>query len=108
MWSYVARERMPVVPLYFARPRPVVRRDGTWIVVDDPRLRRGRVEFTEERRVRFRTLGCHPLTGAAESTAATVTAIIAALRARRRSERQGRPIDSDQGGAMEKKQEGCF
>ena len=109
VWAYVARERIPVVPLYFAKPRPVVRRGDTWILVDDARLPLAPGESPQMRSVRFRTLGCYPLTGAVESKAATVAEIIAELGASRWSERQGRLIDSDQSGSMEKKkQEGYF
>jgi sulfate adenylyltransferase subunit 2 len=109
VWAYVARERIAVVPLYFAKPRPVVRRDESWILVDDDRLPLAPGETPQMRSVRFRTLGCYPLTGAVESTAATVAEIIAELGASRWSERQGRLIDSDQSGSMEKKkQEGYF
>jgi sulfate adenylyltransferase subunit 2 len=109
VWSYIAHERIPVVPLYFAAMRPVLRRDGTWIMVDDERLTLEPGEHIEHRQVRFRTLGCYPLSGAIESTADTVEAIIAEMRQSRLSERQGRLIDNDQPGAMEKKkQEGYF
>jgi sulfate adenylyltransferase subunit 2 len=109
VWSYIARERIPVVPLYFAKPRPVVRRHETWIMVDDARLRLAPGEVADMRTVRFRTLGCYPLTRAVESDAVTVGEIIAELKASRWSERQGRLIDTDQAGAMEKKkQEGYF
>ncbi|MBV8534812.1 MAG: sulfate adenylyltransferase subunit CysD [Alphaproteobacteria bacterium] len=109
VWSYIAREEIPVVPLYFAKKRPVVRRQGTWIMVDDDRLPLEKGEKPEMRSVRFRTLGCYPLSGAVESAAATLDAIIAEMRASRSSERQGRLIDTDQAGSMEKKkQEGYF
>jgi sulfate adenylyltransferase subunit 2 len=109
IWEYVAAEEIPVVPLYFAKPRPVVGRDGVWIMVDDDRLPLEPGERPELRRVRFRTLGCYPLTGAIESTAATPAQIVAELRDARHSEREGRLIDSDEEAAMErKKREGYF
>jgi sulfate adenylyltransferase subunit 2 len=109
VWEYIAAEEIPIVPLYFAKLRPVVARDGTWIMVDDDRLPLRPGERPELRRVRFRTLGCYPLTGAIESEAATLVDIVAELRAARRSERQGRLIDSDEEAAMErKKREGYF
>jgi sulfate adenylyltransferase subunit 2 len=109
IWEYVAAEEIPVVPLYFAKPRPVVGRGGVWIMVDDDRLPLEPGERPEWRRVRFRTLGCYPLTGAVESTAATPAQIVAELRNARDSERQGRLIDSDEEAAMErKKREGYF
>jgi sulfate adenylyltransferase subunit 2 len=109
VWEYVAVEEIPVVPLYFAKPRPVVRRGGVWIMVDDDRLPLGPGERPELRYVRFRTLGCFPLTGAIESAAATPAQIIVELRDARRSEREGRVIDSDEEAAMErKKREGYF
>jgi sulfate adenylyltransferase subunit 2 len=109
VWSYLARESIPVVPLYFARPRPVVRRNGTWIVLDDDRLPLEPGETPQLRSVRFRTLGCYPLSGAIESQASTLEAVLAEMRASRGSEREGRLIDADQAGSMEKKkQEGYF
>ena len=109
VWEYVAAEKIAVVPLYFAAPRPVVRRNGVWIMVDDDRLPLEPGEHPELCLVRFRTLGCYPLTGAMESTAATPAEIVAELRETRRSERQGRLIDSDEEAAMErKKREGYF
>jgi sulfate adenylyltransferase subunit 2 len=109
VWEYIAAEDIPVVPLYFARLRPVVKRSGTWIMVDDDRMKLAPDERPEARMVRFRTLGCYPLTGAVESSAGTVRAVYDELRASRFSERQGRLIDSDQEGSMEKKkQEGYF
>jgi sulfate adenylyltransferase subunit 2 len=109
IWEYIAAEQIAVVPLYFASPRPVVRRNGVWIMVDDDRLPLEPGERPEIRMVRFRTLGCYPLTGAVESTASTPAEIVAELRAARRSERQGRLIDGDQEAAMErKKREGYF
>jgi sulfate adenylyltransferase subunit 2 len=109
VWEYIAAEEIPIVPLYFAERRPVVLRDGTWIMVDDDRLPLRPGERPELRRIRFRTLGCYPLTGGIESDAATLDDIVAELRAARRSERQGRLIDSDEEAAMErKKREGYF
>jgi sulfate adenylyltransferase subunit 2 len=109
IWEYIAIERIPLVPLYFAKLRPVIRRGGVWIMVDDERLPLAPGERPELRRVRFRTLGCYPLTGAIESTAATPAEIVAELRDARRSERQGRLIDGDEEAAMErKKREGYF
>jgi sulfate adenylyltransferase subunit 2 len=109
IWQYIAVEQIPVVPLYFAQLRPVVERDGAWILVDDNRLPLRPDEQPQMRRVRFRTLGCYPLTGAIESSAATLEEIVAELRAARRSERQGRLIDADEDAAMErKKREGYF
>ena len=110
VWSYVEREGIAVVPLYFAAPRPTVVRDGTILTVDDDRFRLAPGERVETRTVRFRTLGCYPLSGAVESAAGDVAAVIAEMRASRQSERQGRLIDRDHGGAgMEaKKREGYF
>src|SRR5579884_4242115 len=109
VWDYIAVEGIEVVPLYFARPRPVVRRDGVWIMVDDERLPLDPGEVPETRLVRFRTLGCYPLTGAIESEAATVAEIAAELRRARVSERQGRLIDGDETASMErKKRQGYF
>jgi sulfate adenylyltransferase subunit 2 len=109
VWTYIYLEDIPVVPLYFAKERPVVERDGTLIMVDDDRLPLEDRETPQMRQVRFRTLGCYPLTGAIESEAATVAEIIEELIASRHSERQGRVIDHDQVGSMEKKkQEGYF
>ena len=109
VWDYIALENIPVVPLYFAAPRPVVRRDGAWIMRDDERMELQPGETVETRMVRFRTLGCYPLTGAVESEATNLTDIIAEMRASRSSERQGRVIDHDGSGSMEqKKQEGYF
>ncbi len=109
IWEYIAAEEISVVPLYFAQPRPVVRRDGVWIMVDDDRLPLAPGERPKLRLVRFRTLGCYPLTGAIESSAATPAEIAAELRNTRNSERQGRLIDSDEESAMErKKREGYF
>ncbi len=109
VWTYIYLEDIPVVPLYFAKERPVVERDGTLIMVDDDRLPIEEDETPEMRKVRFRTLGCYPLTGAIESEATTVPEVIEELIASRHSERQGRVIDHDQIGSMEKKkQEGYF
>ncbi len=109
VWDYVAREEIPVVPLYFAKERPVVRRDGALIMVDDDRMKLKAGEVVEHKKVRFRTLGCYPLTGAIESEAETLDAVIAEMRASRSSERQGRLIDHDGAASMEqKKQEGYF
>lgn len=109
VWDYIAAENIPVVPLYFAKPRPVVRRDGALIMVDDDRLPLNPQETPEIRQVRFRTLGCYPLTGAIESDAATIEDIIAEMRASKTSERQRRLIDFDESGSMEKKKrEGYF
>ena len=109
VWQYIHLEDIPVVPLYFAQERPVVRRGGAWIVVDDDRLPLAPGEAPEMRRVRFRTLGCYPLTGAIESEAATLPAIIGEMLSARTSERQGRAIDHDQAASMERKKvEGYF
>jgi sulfate adenylyltransferase subunit 2 len=109
VWTYIYLEGIPVVPLYFAAVRPVIERGGMLIMVDDERLPIDPGETPSLRKVRFRTLGCYPLTGAIESDAATVPAIIEELVAARSSERQGRVIDHDQSGSMEKKkQEGYF
>ena len=109
VWQYVRLEGIPVVPLYFAADRPVVEREGSRIVVDDERFRLAPGEVPRYRRVRFRTLGCYPLSAAIESDAADVAAIIAEMRRSRRSERQGRLIDHDEEGSMEsKKREGYF
>jgi len=109
VWDYIAREEIPVVPLYFAKERPVVRRDGALIMVDDDRMKLKAGEVVDHKKVRFRTLGCYPLTGAIESEAETLDAVIAEMRASRSSERQGRLIDHDGAASMEqKKQEGYF
>ena len=109
VWHYIMVEQIPVVPLYFAKDRPVVRRGATWIMVDDNRLPLKPGEKPEMRRVRFRTLGCYPLTGAIESDADSVAAIVAEMQSTRLSERQGRLIDSDETASMEKKKrEGYF
>jgi sulfate adenylyltransferase subunit 2 len=109
VWEYIYLEEIPIVPLYFAAERPVVERDGALIMVDDHRMPLAPDERPRLRKVRFRTLGCYPLTGAIESEATTLPAIIAELLSARRSERQGRVIDHDADGSMEqKKQEGYF
>jgi sulfate adenylyltransferase subunit 2 len=109
VWRYIHHEQIPVVPLYFARERPVVERDGALIMVDDERLPLGPGEAPEMRKVRFRTLGCYPLTGAVESRAETLEAVLLEMLQARTSEREGRVIDHDQSGSMEKKkQEGYF
>jgi sulfate adenylyltransferase subunit 2 len=109
VWRYIELEKIPVVPLYYAKERPVVRRHGGLIMVDDERLPLESGETPEMRTVRFRTLGCYPLSGAIESTASSVPAIIQEMLLARHSERQGRVIDHDQAGSMEKKkQEGYF
>jgi sulfate adenylyltransferase subunit 2 len=109
VWQYIALENIPIVPLYFAQVRPVVERDGMLILVDDDRLALRPGERVQRKSVRFRTLGCYPLTGAVESTAASLPEIIQEMLRVRTSERQGRLIDHDQAGSMEKKkQEGYF
>jgi sulfate adenylyltransferase subunit 2 len=108
VWQYILKENVPVVPLYFARKRPVVERGGTLIMVDDERMPLGPNDVVEERLVRFRTLGCYPLTGAIESEAATLDEIVAEMIAARTSERQGRLIDGDETSSMEKKKKGGY
>jgi sulfate adenylyltransferase subunit 2 len=109
VWQYIHLEQIPIVPLYFAAERPVVERDGNLIVVDDDRMRLRPGESPAIRRVRFRTLGCYPLTGAVESDAATLPAVIREMLLASTSERQGRMIDRDAQSSMErKKQEGYF
>ncbi len=109
VWRYVARERIEVVSLYFAAERPVVERDGALIMVDDERMVLRPGETARTRRVRFRTLGCWPLTGAVDSDAADLDAVLAEMAASRLSERQGRAIDQDPAASMEiKKREGYF
>ena len=109
IWQYIRRENIPIVPLYFAAERPVVQRFGQWILVDDDRLPLEPGEKPQTRKVRFRTLGCYPLTAAIESEASSVSEIVAETLAARFSERQGRMIDHDAAGAMErKKREGYF
>jgi sulfate adenylyltransferase subunit 2 len=109
IWEYIYLEQIPVVPLYYAKVRPVVKRDGMLILQDDDRLVLKPGEQVQMKSVRFRTLGCYPLTGAIESTAATLPDIIREMHLTKTSERQGRLIDHDQAGSMEKKkQEGYF
>jgi sulfate adenylyltransferase subunit 2 len=109
VWDYILVEDIPVVPLYFAKERPVVERDGALIMVDDERLPLRPGEVPRMERIRFRTLGCYPLTGAIRSQAATLPEMIAEMRASRTSEREGRLIDHDESGSMEKKKrEGYF
>jgi len=109
VWQYIYAENIPIVPLYYAKERPVVMRDGQLIMVDDDRMPLEPGETPQMRRVRFRTLGCYPLTGAIESDAATLPAIIQEMLLTRVSERQGRVIDNDQSASMEKKKvEGYF
>jgi sulfate adenylyltransferase subunit 2 len=109
IWQYIYMEDIPIVPLYFAAERPVVEREGMLIMVDDDRMPLNEGETPMMKSVRFRTLGCYPLTGAIESTAATLPEIIQEMLVARTSERQGRLIDKDQAGSMEKKkQEGYF
>ena len=109
IWQYIHLENIPIVPLYFSRERPVVERDGTLIMVDDDRMPLAPGETPSLKKVRFRTLGCYPLTGAIESNADTLTAIIQEMLLTRQSERQGRVIDHDQSASMEKKKvEGYF
>ncbi|MCC7186634.1 MAG: sulfate adenylyltransferase subunit CysD [Acidobacteria bacterium] len=109
VWEYIRLEQIPVVPLYFAKPRPTIIRDDVVLVVDDERLVLREGEEVVRRSVRFRTLGCYPLTGAVESTAETLDAIVEEMRHARLSERQGRLIDTDQSGSMEdKKRAGYF
>lgn len=109
VWLYILREQIPVVPLYLAEPRPVVDRDGTLILVDDDRMPLAPGEEPQIRSVRFRTLGCYPLTGAVESTASTVSEVIREILLTTTSERHGRTIDRDSSASMEKKkQDGYF
>ena len=109
VWQYVLKENIPIVPLYFAKKRPVVERDGALIMVDDGRMKLAPGEEPEMRLVRFRTLGCYPLTGAIESSAATLEEIVTEMFTARTSERQGRVIDHDEKASMEKKKrEGYF
>jgi sulfate adenylyltransferase subunit 2 len=109
IWQYIYLENIPIVPLYFAAKRPVVNRGGTWIMVDDDRMPLEPGEQPILKQVRFRTLGCYPLTGAVESSAATLPDIIQEMLLTTTSERQGRLIDHDQAGSMEKKKkEGYF
>jgi sulfate adenylyltransferase subunit 2 len=109
IWQYIHLENIPIVPLYFAKERPVVNKDGMLIMVDDERMPIGAEDKVEMKMVRFRTLGCYPLTGAVESTATTLPEIIQEMLLTTTSERQGRLIDHDQAGSMEqKKREGYF
>jgi sulfate adenylyltransferase subunit 2 len=109
IWRYIEQENIPIVPLYFAAPRPVVERDGMLLMVDDSRFVLNVGEVPQIRTVRFRTLGCYPLTGAMLSTATTVSEIVAEMETVKTSERAGRAIDHDASGSMEKKkQEGYF
>ena len=109
IWQYIYKEDIPIVPLYLAAKRPVIKRDGMLILVDDDRLKVKSEESIKEKLVRFRTLGCYPLTGAVESSASSIEKIILELLESKNSERQGRLIDKDQIGSMEiKKQEGYF
>jgi sulfate adenylyltransferase subunit 2 len=109
IWQYIHLEKIPIVPLYFAAERPIVERDGALIMVDDDRMPLNRGEEPKMRRVRFRTLGCYPLTGAVESNATSLTDIIQEMLLATTSERQGRVIDHDQAGSMEeKKRKGYF
>jgi sulfate adenylyltransferase subunit 2 len=109
VWLYIHEQEIPVVPLYFAAERPVVERDGALLMVDDDRFPLAPGEQPAERRVRFRTLGCYPLTGAVESDATSTLEIVEEMLATRTSERQGRVIDRDADGSMElKKQQGYF
>jgi sulfate adenylyltransferase subunit 2 len=109
VWEYIRAENIAVVPLYFAKERPIVERSGTLIMVDDDRLPLAPGEAPRMARVRFRTLGCYPLTGAIRSEAGTIDSIIAEMRTSKSSERQGRVIDHDESGSMEKKKrEGYF
>ncbi|RCW79332.1 sulfate adenylyltransferase subunit CysD [Phyllobacterium bourgognense] len=109
IWQYIMQEDIPIVPLYFAARRPVVERDGTLIMRDDERMQLLPGEVLQQKMVRFRTLGCYPLTGAVESDAATLPEIVSEMLVSRTSERQGRMIDKDEAGSMEKKKrEGYF
>ena len=109
VWQYIYQEKIPIVPLYFAKTRPIIKRDNMLIMVDDDRLKLNQNEKIEQIKVRFRTLGCYPLTAAVESSASSVEEIIIELLETKYSERQGRLIDNDQIGSMEKKkQEGYF
>ncbi len=109
IWQYIHLQQIPIVPLYYSAPRPVVNRDGNLIMIDDDRFRFDPGEEVQERWVRFRTLGCYPLSGAVESRATTLPEIIQEMLLATRSEREGRVIDYDQSGSMEeKKREGYF
>tara|TARA_Y100001978_G_scaffold57466_1_gene51740 strand:- start:682 stop:1251 length:570 start_codon:yes stop_codon:yes gene_type:complete len=109
VWQYIYQEKIPIVPLYYAKTRPIIKRDNMLIMVDDDRLELKQNEKVEQIKVRFRTLGCYPLTAAVESSASSVEEIIIELLETKYSERQGRLIDNDQIGSMEKKkQDGYF
>ena len=109
IWQYILKENIPIVPLYFAARRPVVEKDGMLVMVDDERMPIDESDTVEDRLVRFRTLGCYPLTGAIDSDAATLEDIVREMLTARTSERQGRMIDKDEAGSMEKKKrEGYF
>ena len=109
VWQYIYQEKIPIVPLYFAKTRPIIKRDNMLIMIDDDRLELKQNEKVEQIKVRFRTLGCYPLTAAVESSASSVEEIIIELLETKYSERQGRLIDNDQIGSMEKKkQDGYF
>ncbi|HCK17779.1 MAG TPA: sulfate adenylyltransferase small subunit, partial [Thalassospira sp.] len=109
IWQYILSENIEIVPLYFAAPRPVVEREGMLIMRDDERMALKPGEVVEDRMVRFRTLGCYPLTAAVESRAQSLEAVIAETQIARTSERHGRMIDHDESGSMEKKKrEGYF
>ena len=109
VWQYIHLEKIPIVPLYYAAKRPVINKDGVLIMVDDDRMPIGPNDKVEQKMVRFRTLGCYPLTGAVESTSTTLPEIIQEMLLTKTSERQGRVIDYDQSGSMEeKKKEGYF
>ncbi|MCX7676530.1 MAG: phosphoadenosine phosphosulfate reductase family protein, partial [Alteraurantiacibacter sp.] len=109
IWQYILAENIEIVPLYYAARRPTVERDGLLLVVDDDRMKLRPGEVVKERSVRFRTLGCYPLTGAVESEAATLPEIIQEMLLTTTSERNGRAVDKDQSASMEKKkQEGYF
>ena len=109
IWQYILQENIPIVPLYFAKKRPVVERDGMLILKDDDRMELRPGEEVQDRMVRFRTLGCYPLTGAIDSTASSLEEIVQEMLIAKTSERQGRAIDKDEAGSMEKKKrEGYF
>jgi sulfate adenylyltransferase subunit 2 len=108
IWEYIYREKIPIVPLYFAAERPVVERDGMLILVDDERMKLAEGEEVLLKRVRFRTLGCYPLSGAVESEADDLASIVMELLQSKTSERQGRAIDSDSSGSMERKKQGGY
>jgi sulfate adenylyltransferase subunit 2 len=108
IWEYIYREKIPIVPLYFAAERPVVERNGMLILVDDERMKLAEGEEVLLKRVRFRTLGCYPLSGAVESEADDLPSIVMELLQSKTSERQGRAIDSDSSGSMERKKQGGY